>query len=287
MKNKHQTTEFLCIGFLCHDQIKQGYVLGGSASYASLAAKRMGKRTAVLTSVGEDFKFLKTFEKQGILIENKKAKKTTVFKNIYKKKIRRQYLLARADKLKPKDLPENWKQPEMVLLALIADEASFSFLKEFPGVVKGVIIQGWLRKWDVKGKVSPKKIDWKKLNKADIVFLSKEDIQGNKTYLKRIKKQVKIVALTRGKKGATIFYENKKKDFPAFPADEVDPTGCGDMFAAAFMIKYNETKNIDQATAYANAAASLVVEKVGANIPSLKKINQRYKKYQEKFLAIK
>ena len=286
MKNAKQAPDFLCIGFLCHDQIDTGHTLGGTASYASLAAMQMGKKTAILTSVGNDFKFFDMLEKKGIIIKNKKAQKTTVFKNNYKNNIREQFLFARANDLRPMDLPKKWSRTSIVLFSPIADEVNFSFLDLFPQSLKGATMQGWLRKWDKKGKVYPKKMNWKKLKNIDIVFLSKEDIEGKKPYLKKIINQVKIVALTRGKKGATIYYKNKKRDFPAYPAEEIDPTGCGDIFATAFLIKYDKTKNIKLAAAFANAAASLAVEKTGAKVPALKKINKRFKKYQKKFSTL-
>jgi sugar/nucleoside kinase (ribokinase family) len=42
----------------------------------------------------------------------------------------------------------------------------------------------------------------------------------------------------------------------------VDPTGAGDVFATAFLIRYQETGNPSQAAAFACCAASCVVEGV-------------------------
>jgi len=57
-----QTPDFLCIGFFCHDFHEDGYILGGTASYASLVASKLGKKTAVLTSVGKDLSFIKAIQ---------------------------------------------------------------------------------------------------------------------------------------------------------------------------------------------------------------------------------
>ena len=79
--------EFLCIGFLCHDLHDNDYILGGPASYSSLLATALGKKTAVVTSVGNDFRFNDLFINNHIEIINKQADRTTVFENIYEKGI--------------------------------------------------------------------------------------------------------------------------------------------------------------------------------------------------------
>lgn len=127
-KDFPSTPEFLCIGFFCHDLHEGEYILGGTASYASLMASQLGKRTAVLTSVGNDFKYFEIFKKNGIEVLNKPAKKTTVFNNIYKNGNRIQYIYDPAEKLDLNDLPEYWKQIPIVKFCLIADEVDFSLL---------------------------------------------------------------------------------------------------------------------------------------------------------------
>jgi sugar/nucleoside kinase (ribokinase family) len=46
---------------------------------------------------------------------------------------------------------------------------------------------------------------------------------------------------------------------PAYVRDEVDPTGAGDVFAAAFLIRYHETGDVREAMRFGSAAASLAV----------------------------
>ena len=284
MNNLKDSTDFLCIGFLCHDLNKNDFILGGTASYASLMARQLGKKTAVLTSVGEDFKFQELFINNNIQILNKPSDKTTVFKNIYKNNSRSQFIFHPAQKIIRLDLPEKWTHPNMVMLCPIANEVEFSFLNAFPHSLVGATIQGWLRKWDDVGKISPKKINWDLLKGVDIVFLSEADILGFENELPEITKKVKIVVITKGANGATVFYQNYKSEFPSYPTNEIDPTGAGDIFAAAFLIHFHETKNITKAAAYAHASASYVVENIGVKIPTQKIINKRYKEYLKRFL---
>jgi sugar/nucleoside kinase (ribokinase family) len=52
-------------------------------------------------------------------------------------------------------------------------------------------------------------------------------------------------------------------DVPSLPRPEVDPTGAGDVFAAALLMRYQETSDLLDAAAFACCAASCVVEAVG------------------------
>ena len=276
--------EILCIGFFCHDLREGEYILGGTASYASLMANNLGKKTAVLTSVGSDFKYFDLFKKNNISVLNKLAEHTTIFKNIYKGGIRHQYIFNRSERLSLKDLPKKWAKAEIVKFCLIADEVDFSLLSAFPNALVADTIQGWLRQWDAEGKISPKPMDWEKLMSIDILFMSDADIAGFEDYLPIIIKNAAIVVITKGAFGATIYRGGEIFEFPSFPVNEVDPTGAGDVFATAFLIHYHSTKDIALSAAFAHAAASFVVEHVGATIPPLPMIQQRYEHYLKHYL---
>jgi len=47
--------------------------------------------------------------------------------------------------------------------------------------------------------------------------------------------KMEFVVLKKGRKGATVFTKNEKIDIPAYAIKEVDPTGAGDCFDAAFV----------------------------------------------------
>ncbi len=276
--------DLLCIGFLCHDLYEGKYLLGGTASYSGIMASHLGMRTAILTSVGSDFGFHNIFAAAGIEIVNKAATRTTVFENIYKNGNRTQYIHHRAETLYPEDLPVHWASVPIVKFCLIADEADFSFLQYFPNALVAATIQGWLRQWNEKGRISPKEMDWKQLRFVDIVFMSEDDIAGFESAIPQIAGLVKILVMTKGGAGAEVYYEGKRFEFPAFQTNEVDPTGAGDIFAVSFLVKYRESESIADAIAFAHAAASLIVEDYGIKIPDLKTINERYRIYRSRFL---
>ncbi|MEL6864732.1 MAG: PfkB family carbohydrate kinase [Bacteroidota bacterium] len=283
-KNEKRPPELLCIGLLCHDLYQGRNLLGGTASYSSIMASHLGLSTAVLTSVGADFEFNAVFDQYQIEVHNILAPQTTVFENTYQNGERRQYLHARAHTLFPKHLPLAWQQIPIVKFCLIADEADPSFLPFFPHALIAATIQGWLRQWDAQGRVSSKPMNWELLRHVDIVFMSNDDIAGYEAALPRIIELVPIVVMTKGKEGATIWQAGRLFDFPAFPTQEVDPTGAGDIFAASFLVKYRQSGHIEQAAAFAHSAASYIVEDYGIKIPSIEAIEDRCALYLKHWL---
>jgi sugar/nucleoside kinase (ribokinase family) len=66
----------------------------------------------------------------------------------------------------------------------------------------------------------------------------------------------------------------------AFTVKEVDPTGAGDVFAAAFLIEYNLTGDPRHSTAFACCAASFAVERPGlTGIPDRAAVENRLAAY--------
>jgi len=280
---------YVCVGHCCHDKVDDKFILGGTCSYAAIVAKKLGQKAAVLTSVGKDFQFRKVFKDMGIPFFSAHSEKTTVFQNDYEKGFRTQYLHSRAQTITVSDIPNKLCKPDILHLCLIANELEFKIAKAFEAQLVGAAIQGALRKWDKNGLIAYKEMDWKKLRNIDIVILSEEDIGGRKKILGKIAKYVDQVILTKADKGAHVFYRGGEYHFPSFSVKEVEATGAGDVFATAYLIKYYETKNIEEACIYAHCAASFIIEGLGLeNLPDEELIQERiieYKKINEKVLA--
>ena len=276
--------DYLCIGHLCHDRHQGGNILGGTASYVSLVARQLGRKSAVLTSVGPDFEFSPVFEQNDIPVHNKPAAETTVFENIYHNGARTQYLHARAETLYPEDVPAEWRSVPVVHYCPIANEVDFSLLRAFPQALVGATIQGWLRQWDTQHRVSPMAMDWAQLAGVDAIILSDADIAGFESALPQIAEAAGVLVMTQGAAGAVVFQNQQKFHFPAFPVKEVDATGAGDVFAAVFLIRYAETRDIVLSKGFAHCAASFVVEGLGVgNLPALDQIEARYERYRAQF----
>ncbi|NMB98310.1 MAG: sugar kinase [Clostridiaceae bacterium] len=72
-----------------------------------------------------------------------------------------------------------------------------------------------------------------------------------------------IIALKRGKKGCTIYSNNKSFDLGVYTVEPVDPTGAGDSFDAAFLCGLLENKPLVECAKMATAAASLCTAAFG------------------------
>jgi len=73
---------------------------------------------------------------------------------------------------------------------------------------------------------------------------------------------VNALIITRGEQGVTAILQNNKKltrhDVPGLAiAPAIDSMGCGDIFGAAFLYQYLQTKNYNEATEFSNHVAGI------------------------------
>jgi sugar/nucleoside kinase (ribokinase family) len=268
--------QYLVVGHITIDLIPGGgYRLGGTATYAALAASRLGVCVGVLTSGGEE---IMPQPADSVIVHRCPSLTSTIFENIYTDHRRRQYVRGVAGVLTPEDVPADWRLAPIVHLGPIAQEVSPSLAEAFPGALVGVTPQGWLRRWDEQGLVSP--IAWvdgeRILSAADVVVLSLEDLGGDRSLLQSYIDQARLLILTVGERGAIVHRDGKSERVPAFVVNEVDPTGAGDVFAAAFLIRYAEMRDPIEAARFANSAASFVVEGPGpSTVPTRGQVEDR------------
>lgn len=278
---------FLVIGHAVQDLLPDGdppaWRLGGAVAYASCLAVKLGLDTAVLTSAGPDIDLASAFP--GVDVANVPSKTSTRFRNVYGKDRRQQYLPSRAAPITPDDLPAPWRQAQIVLLGPVADEVDPALAGCFPGALVGVGAQGWLRETgpDTAVRALPPE-EWDDqpiLRFATALFLSNEDIppEASATALQHWGEMVPTVAFTRGYDGTDIVHGGDRRHIDAFPATAVDPTGAGDVFASAFLIRFKECGDVWDAARFAACAASFAVEGEGtATIPDRHQIEERLRR---------
>ena len=131
-----------------------------------------------------------------------------------------------------------------------------------------------MRQWDANNLVSPKPIaDWALLAKADIISMSEADVAGDWGLIAHIASLAPLLLVTQGAQGAVVFENGSQRHYPALPVKEVDPTGAGDVFAAAFLLKYAEGKELEKAVQFAHLMAGLSVKGKGmASVPGHQEI---------------
>jgi len=271
--------DYVVVGHVTKDIVPGGFVAGGTATYAGLAAWRLGARVGVLTSAAPDFDFRRVFPPEVEVVVVPSAE-TTTFENTYQAHHRRQYLRAVASSIGPEHVPPAWRSAPIVHFAPLVQEITPALFPAFAGAkLRALTPQGLLRRWDSVGLVSriePPTLDGV-LHELDVVVLSEADVGGDWGILDRYAAEARILVVTRGPEGAVL----RRRGAPdatylAFPADEVDPTGAGDVFAAAFLIHLCETDDPDEATRFANCAASFAVEGRGTTtLPTLEEVLRR------------
>jgi sugar/nucleoside kinase (ribokinase family) len=257
--------DYLVIGHVTHDILSDGRrVLGGTASYAALTAAAMGRMVGMVTSTGADADF-STFNGH-ISVARHLAADTTTFENVYVNGHREQFVYSFATPLTVATIPPFWHATPVVHIGPILHECDPALADYFSGkTFVGITPQGWMRASDAQGRIYPQA--WKSaeylLPLASAIVLSVDDIGGNWDLAVRFAQQTKVLVVTCGWDGGTLFLDGEPMTFPAVPVTEVDPTGAGDIFAAAFFIAMASGVQPLAATRFAACLAAHSVTRIG------------------------
>ena len=253
---------YLTIGHICQDILPAGLVFGGAATYASRAASALGCQVQVFTSTAPDLDVRPALPQAEII--RYPADRTTTFENVYTSDGRRQTLHAVAERLTPDRFPASL-QADIVHLAPIAQEVDLSWLDRFPGALLGATVQGWLRQWDAQGHISP--IEWaaadEVLAKANAVVCSIEDVGFDEAVVTRWASNARLLIVTRGAEGCTIYQAGAAQHVPTRPQPLFDTTGAGDIFAASFFVRLRQTGDPLLAARFANCIAGHSITRRG------------------------
>ena len=286
--------QFLVIGHAVQDllpepdpakpDVSPGWRLGGAAAYASVLARNLGLRTALLTAAGPEMNLAAALP--GIEIAIVPGESSTQFRNVYIGDRRSQFIPQRAAPITPAHLPAAWRQADIVLLGPVAGGVDPSLAACFPDSLLGVGAQGWLREIAADTSVRAVPPDaWDAepvLRYAAALFLSDEDVPPHAApaALQRWGEMVETLAFTRGYNGADVLHRGEWRHIDAFPADAVvDPTGAGDIFATGFLVRFRETGDPWEATRFGACAASFVVEGEGISaVPVRPQIEERLRR---------
>lgn len=268
--------DFLIIGHIVQDVVPNGFTVGGTATYMAITARNLGRTPGIVTRLAPDFVLPEVLH--DIQVARVDSPYTTTFHNVYHEGHRRQFLLNVADPIQPEDIPTDWFTAPIVHLGPLARELDARFAKLFPKALVGVTPQGWLRQWDESKRVRMR--PWEEardiLPYVDVLILSEEDLNGDTELMDEYVTSTRIAVMTQGPKGCIVFVDGKSQHVSGFPAREVDPTGAGDVFAGAFLIRLNETNDPFQAARFANATASFSVEAPGVTgIPTRVQVEER------------
>ncbi len=277
-------SKLLIVGTVAFDAIETPFgktdkILGGSASYISLAGSQFGIKSGIVSVVGGDFpeEYLESLNEKNIntdgveIIENEK---TFFWAGKYHNDMNsRDTLVTDLNVLanfNPK-VPENFNDCEFLMLGNLHPTVQMEVIKQIPNRPKLVVLDTmnfWMdNTWDELMKVLPK---------IDVITINDEEarqLSGEYSLVKAAQKIYemgpKYVVIKKGEHGALLFHEDNVFYAPALPLEEVfDPTGAGDTFAGGFIGHMAKTgdisfDNMKRAVISGSNLASFCVEKFG------------------------
>lgn len=274
----------LVIGTVAFDSIETPFgsaqkILGGAATYISLAASYFTDKINLVSVVGNDFpdKYIDLLKNHKINTEG--IKKITEGKTFYwagkyfNDMNVRETLTTELNVLADFDpvIPEKYKDCEYLMLGNLTPAIQMKVLNQLTKKPKLTVLDTmnyWMNTaWDDLTEVL-KLIDVLTINDEEARLLSKE-YSLVKAAKKILEMGPKYLIIKKGENGALLFNEDKIFFAPALPLAEVyDPTGAGDTFAGGFIGHLAKTKdisfeNMKRAVIYGSALASFTCEKFG------------------------
>lgn len=256
---------------LMGDTLDSDHRMGGTVTFAAMVAHKLGRTPLIVTRAQSDADLAELPDAIRVLLLP--GDETTTFANIYTPTGRVQHLYTPAAPILAEDIPAQLRRPQAVLLGPLVDEIGVDVVELFgEETFVAAVPQGWMRRWDETGRVFSKR--WAKapqmLPHMDALILSLEDIDHDLDRLTPVYDYLSLVVVTEYRDGSTVFQRRPngavlETKIPPRPADEVDPTGAGDTFATAFMIRMQEIGDPIQAARFANVTASFSVEALGVD----------------------
>lgn len=239
--------------------------LGGTAAFAAMAASAMGLRSALVTRAPAHFDLLNTLRADALIdVQNIHAPQETSFELSYNSSGRQLRLLGRAPDLKAAHIPQHLRNPMLAYIASVVGECDRALIERLNAQATVACAQGWLRTTDSRGRVVPAlhPVIANPPAGIDAVVYSELDHPDAEDIARHLASHQIQVALTRAKEGVTLFLP-EVIDIPAAQADEVDPTGAGDVFGLVFGLSLARGQDAVTAAYRAAEAAARVVEGPG------------------------
>lgn len=254
--------DYLVIGHVAHDLTPDGWRLGGTAAYSALTAQALGLRVGIITALGPETSLAQL---GNIPVISLTSPNSTTFENIYTTNGRIQYLRAQARRIDLDLVPESWRRASIIHIGPIANEVDSVLPDSFSPALLGLTPQGWMRQWDSECRVS--RGEWVGANlalaRAGAVVISREDVNGDDELIEHMAQQTRVLVVTESAAGAVLYWNGDRRRFRAPKVTEVDATGAGDVFAAAFFTRLVATRDPWEAMRFATMLASCSVTRPG------------------------
>ena len=235
----------LVVGSVAYDTIKthaalRERILGGSATYFSLAASRFAK-VRLVAVVGEDFKeeHVRVFEKHDVCtagLQRIQGGKTFFWSGVYSDDfVQRTTLETQLNVFEQFDplLSEPYRNSEILVLGNIHPDLQLKVLDQIQSPRFSVL--DTMPLWIQNTRQSLEKV----ISRVDCLVINDEEsflLSGQRNIHKAaehiLQMGPRFLIIKRGEFGAALYDKNQVFLLPAFPVGKVvDPTGAGDSFA--------------------------------------------------------
>lgn len=273
--------EYLVIGHFAVDRTPEGPMLGGTVLYGALTAARLGAKAAVLTSGNLDKldadlrrQLDRIAEEVDLVIQS--SDDNTSFTNTERAGRREQELHSWAGEIDLSGVPPAWRSADVIHLAPVAQEIDARSVGRLSGRFLGCTPQGWMRTWDSQrmGMVRPQplRLPSDLLSRIDGLVVSSEEYANARDVVEAVGRRA-LSVVTTGPRGAILMDRGSSRDLTPFPSKIVDPTGAGDVFAAALFVMRGRREGVARSARYAVAAAGLSLQGHGLTaIPGIEEI---------------
>ena len=262
---------FLSIGHLSYDVHIDAYgeksspEPGGAAAFTSITAENLtGERVAMVTS--SDRSWLRRRSLRQVEAFMSVADAPTVFEDRIVLGHREQRLLSAADGLSDlvEQMDRDYRTPDVLFACPLLDEVPLDCRTWFWTEMACLIPQGWFRYVQRGGAIKLREPDVAAIvGPWDVIVLSEQEASLISS-LDEWKRLTRVLAITRGEHGSIIYAEGQEFEIPAIRARRVvDTTGAGDVWAAAFCIRFKQTHDIAESGHFAAAAAAVCVSRKG------------------------
>lgn len=254
---------------------------GGAVQFAARVAASMGVRAAVLTVAAPDAD-LAALEGHEVHIVPAESALTFEHREVDGQRQLRVETGAEPPTLRASDVPVPWLDaPDVILAPLLPTDLDVASFANPSGHI-ALFAQGVQRCAQADGVIqeatAPSDPLIRAITPECTVFLSDAELANWPTgRLEDLVARARRVVVTRGSAGATVYRGGERFEVPASPADVVDTTGAGDVFATAFILAVSRLGLEDrEAARLASAYAAASIERVGpAELPPLSEIVRR------------
>jgi len=274
----------LVVGTVAFDAIETPFgktdkIIGGAATYISLAASYFTSDINLVSVIGSDFpeESIDHLKSRGVNVEGlqiKEGEKSFFWSGKYHNDMNtRDTLATELNVLEHFDpvLPDSYKDADFVMLGNLTPAVQLRVIEQLTSTPK-LIVLDTMNFWMDIAMDDLKNV----IGKIDLLTINDEEarqLSGEYSLVKAARKIIemgpKYLVIKKGEHGALLFHGERLFYCPALPLEEVfDPTGAGDTFAGGFIgflaasgdISFD---NMKRAVIYGSAMASFCVGKFG------------------------